>query len=373
MTEKHFTGARKDPKDKRDLIYEDLVLGAPEIDWEKGFDIRDAIGSDIEIKNQGSTSSCVGQGWSYYVWVLQVLEMMKTHGCTLDQLKRLRPDEVDQISAKAIYSQIFLKSGGAYIRSGGKLIADWGSVFGQVVPSYKPGGKLPTETFMRDKTWKVDAVDNIAKILKGKEYRLLKGSDDMDLFAQAIQQNNGVVGGVIGSNGRGWSEERPKPPQKGDKTWGHCIFYGAFGQDDFGKFIATPNSWGNKVKQKWTKGAKPGTGWQKLYADYFTTAHQFNPWTYTDIPNAIEVKPDIDPIPKPKPMTHKYLRLFKTKGTDTIYAIGKDNKRYWITNSYSFNKGKEMGIWGDWTDIKEIPATLVKQFPKGTPISFLNI
>ena len=370
MEERYFTGARKDPLDKRDLVFDKMALGSPKVDWKKGFDIRNILGVDIDIKNQGRSSSCVGQGWSYYVWVLQALEMMKIHGCTIDQLKKLRPKEVEAISAKAIYSQIALSSGGAYIRSGCKLIADWGSVFESVVPSYQ-NGRTPTEAFIKDKKWRTKAISELAKILKGKEYRSLKGSNNMNLFALAIEQNKGVVGGVIGSNGRGWGAERPKPPQKGDKTWGHCIFYGAYGQDDFGKFIATPNSWGVKVKDKWKKGAKPGTGWQKLYADYFNGKHQFNPWTYTDLPNK-KVAPKPKPIPKPKPMTHKYLRLVKTKGTEAVYAIGKDGRRYWIMNPYSLNKGKEMGLWGDWTDVKEIPATLVKKFPKGTPISFLN-
>jgi len=72
----------------------------------------------------------------------------------------------------------------------------------------------------------------------------------MDIFARGILENSGIVGGVRGANGHGWVTERPKPPRKGVKTWGHCIWFGAYGTDEIGRFIATPNSWG---KRQWNK------------------------------------------------------------------------------------------------------------------------
>lgn len=290
---KFSTGAVKAPSDKRDRIYDDHVslCGAIEIDWEKGYDVREELGGDIQIKNQYSSGSCVSQGWSYYIWILQVLEMIKKYGMTLKQLLGNNPLDVQEVSAKAIYSQIFLPNGGAYIYMGGKLVTKWGSVFERLVSSYK-NDKTTDEEFMRDISWLNENISKIAGILKGKEYRVIRAKDNMDLFAQAILQNKGVVGGVSGQNGRGWNTERPKPPESKDKIeWGHCLAFLAFGKDEFGKYIATPNSWGRMDWNKdyiWKSGDKPGSGWQKLYTDYFTNDFQFDPWTYSDLINLEE-------------------------------------------------------------------------------------
>jgi len=282
-------GAIRDPKDERDLSYDKYVMGAKgiEIDWDKGFDIRNVLGGDIKIKNQKDSMSCVGQGVSYYVWVKQIIEMIEKYSLKLPELVDKCQNEVDEVSAKAIYSQIFLKpSGGAYIRSGMKLIIDWGSVFEHNVSSLNNGEKTEEE-FMRDKSWFNEKMNELAKTLKGKEYRVISAANNMDLFAQAIMKNHGVVGGVQGQSGKGWNTENPQSPDS-DNTWGHCIYYGAFGKDELGKFIATPNSWGKMEFNKdyiWKPGDKPGAGWQKLRENYFNNYYQFNPWTYVDKKN----------------------------------------------------------------------------------------
>jgi len=287
---KYSTGAVKAPLDKRDYIYDDHVAlsGAIKIDWDKGYDIREEMGGDIPFKNQFSSSSCVGQGWSYYIWVKQVIEMMNKFDMTLVELWKEHLLEINEISAKAIYSQIYLNNGGAYIYKGGKLAVDWGAVCERVVPSYKGDGST-NEQFMRDKNWLTENISRIAEIFKGKEYKKIVAKDNMDLFAQAILQNDGVVGGVAGQNGRGWNTEFPQPPVKKNKIeWSHCIYYGAFGKDEKGKYIATPNSWGRmdwNKDYKWKSGDKPGSGWQKLYENYFTNDFQFDPWLLVDQPN----------------------------------------------------------------------------------------
>lgn len=286
-----YTGAFPDPEDSRDHIYDEFVAkkGVAAIDWEAGFDIRNVLGTDIDIKDQGPSSSCVGQGWSYYEWVLQIIELLKKYKVTFAQLQELRPAEIDQVSAKANYSQIALPNGGAYIRDGAKLIVDWGALFEADVPSHENGST--SEAFMKDLSWKTPEADSKAKTLKGKEYQTIVAKRNMDLFAQAIMENAGVVSGVNGTSNSGWTSERPKPPAStatpGDK-WGHCLYFGAFGQDKFGKFVATPNSWGKKSwnkNYKWKKGDAPGAGWQKLYLDYFESGNMFNPWTYVDVAN----------------------------------------------------------------------------------------
>jgi len=288
-----------DPLDNRDHSYDAIVAAAAPvtIDWEKGFDIRNVLNDDIHIKCQYASLSCVGQGWSYYIWVKQVIEMMAKYGMDLSQLRVAHKAEVDEVSAKAIYSQIFIAStGGAYIRNGAKLVTNWGSLFEKIVPSINPATNMAEEDFMRDKTWKTEALDSIAKTLQGKEYAVIGAADNMDLFAQAIMENHGVVGGVVGQNGRDWGTENPLPPVDGKPIWRHCIYYGAFGTDDKGRFIATPNSWGNafqKPLRNWKPGDPPGDGWQKLREDYFNTKWQYNPWTYVDRPNQTDMATNV--------------------------------------------------------------------------------
>ena len=279
------TGAIPDPKDERDYSYDMVASAAPVvIDWDKGFDIRNFIGGDINFKNQNQSSSCVGQGTSYYVWVKQIIEMMKKYSMDLDQLRISYPEEIDDASAKAIYSQISLGPGaGAYIRDGVKLLCEWGSVDNDIVPSNKPDGSSD-EDFMRDKSWKTKEMDELAKIFQGKDYRVINACQNMDLFAQAILENHGVVGGVEGANNGTWMSERPQPPIGERSEWAHCLYFGAFGKDENGKFIAFPNSWGNILGKTWFKGAPVGYGWQKIYINYFVDGGRwlFNPWTYTD-------------------------------------------------------------------------------------------
>lgn len=291
VDDQFYTGAQEAPLDQEDYAYDDYVAMAGEvkIDWEKGYDIRNTIGGHIDIKSQESSLSCVGQGWSYYYWVLQVLEMVKKYNLLLEQLREEYPEEVEVLSAKAVYSQIFLPNGGAYISRGGKLVVNWGAVAERLVPSHKEDGSVD-EDFMRDLSWLNDEITKIAEILKGKQYRIIRARDNMDLFARAILENGGVVGGFKGQNGRGWgNSERPKPPTStADVEWLHCVYFGAFGTDEKGKFIATPNSW-NEMSfnrgYRWKPGDPVGKGWQKLYEDYFTRDYQFDPWTYTDLLN----------------------------------------------------------------------------------------
>lgn len=211
--------------------------------------------------NGMAVHNCVGQGWSYYIAILNAIEI----------------GSYNEVSAKAIYSQIALPQGGAYIKSGGKLTVDWGSVMENIVPSYD-NGKSPTENFVKDLSWRSEEINKTAKILQAKEYRVISNKDNMDNFAVAIRDNYGVVGGLRGENNATWSTNEPKPPKV--SSWAHCIYYGKYGIDKLGKYIATPNSWGTRG----TDTLHPD-GWQKLREDYVNGLFQFNPWTLVDKPN----------------------------------------------------------------------------------------
>jgi len=258
---KFNTGCIPDPSDLRDLQYDDMVAGAPEVDWNTGYDVEKDLGLIVNIKDQNGSSSCVGQGWAYYIAILNAFET----------------SFYDETSAKAFYSQIFLPGGGAYIREGGKLSVNWGAVSDLVVSSYD-NHKPPSESFMRDISWKNARIDDIARMLQAKEYRVITAADNMNLFAMAIKNNHGVVGGLNGQNNNSWKTGEPKPPAKVE--WAHCLYFGKFGIDELGKYIATPNSWGKRKKD-----ALHPDGWQKLREDYFKSKFMFNPWTLVDKAN----------------------------------------------------------------------------------------
>jgi len=255
------TGAFDDPPDSRDYPYDAMALGAPAVDWNKGFHILNHIEDEIPFKNQDGSSSCVGQAYSYYGGVKNAIEV----------------GYYDETSAKSIYSYIALNGGGAYLREGAKRFVDYGANLELLVPSYE-NGNPPSERFMTDKSWLTPEIESLAKILQASEYRRIVAAKNMDLFATAIRDNHGVVAGVRGSNNGTWGTYEPKPPT--NPEWGHALYFGAFGIDDNGKYIATPNSWGARKKTK-----NYPDGWQKLREDYFTTGNMFDPWTLTDKPN----------------------------------------------------------------------------------------
>ena len=272
---KHGTGGVPDPVDKRDLEADVILQASDEVDWEKGYDVEKELDITLLFKDQGSTGSCNGQGWAYYIAVLNAIET----------------GVYDEASAKAFYSQIFINqpSGGSYVRDGAKLAVNWGALLEKIVSSYVTfttqdinGTRLitnpPTEEFIRDLSWKTPEMDKLAKNLQAKEYRRINGIRTMDLFAKAIRDNHGVVSGLYGENNGTWRGLEPKPPV--NRKWGHLIYLGKFGTDEKGKYIATPNSWGKR------KGdALHPDGWQKLREDYFKSGNMFSPWTLTDKPN----------------------------------------------------------------------------------------
>lgn len=259
LDNKMGTGAVVDPADSRDLQYGEIALGAAPIDWEKGYDVEKELGIKIKIKNQNGSSSCVGQGWAYQTAVLDAAET----------------GYYSEISAKAFYSQMYLPGGGAYIRDGARLAVNFGALPEMLVPTYD-NGKPPSEEFCRGKEWLNPKTIELAKRLQAKEYRTFGSS--MDILATAIRDNFGAVGGVNGENNGTWSSNEPKPPK--NPTWAHCLYFGKFGKDSLGKFIATPNSWGTRG----TDILHPD-GWQKLREDWFTSGNMFNPWTLVDKPN----------------------------------------------------------------------------------------
>ena len=254
-------GAVPDPIDARDYKYSEVAGAATLSDdeWKKGYDVEKELGFTIPFKNQGGTLSCTGQSGSYYVGVLDKKET----------------GQYNEVSAKGYYSQVFLPDGGAYIRDVIKLTIGWGGIREKIVSSYM-GGNLPTEDFVRDISWKNKEIDKAAGMLKAKEYRTIDNIS-MDSVAMAIRDGCGcIIGLYVGNNGS-WRTNDPTPSTR---TGGHAIYVGKFGVDERGKYIATPNSWGERSAD----GLHPDR-WQKLREDYFNKTFMFSPWVILDAPN----------------------------------------------------------------------------------------
>ncbi len=258
---KYYTGAEPDKLDARDLQYAEIALGACPFDWDAGYDIEKELDITIPFKMQGHSQSCVGQAFSYYAAVLNAVEV----GVYKD------------LSAKAIYSQIFLQNGGAYIRDAANLLVDYGALEEYIVPSYE-NGNPPSECFVRDTSWKTEELKKLASILASKEYRSIIANANMETFATAIRDNYGIVGGVYGDNDGTWSTNEPQPPK--NLLWGHALYFGKAGKDSLGKVYSHTKFLGHQGNR-----FSPHRRWQKLRQNYFQNDFMFNPWTLVDKPN----------------------------------------------------------------------------------------
>lgn len=281
-------GAMLDDVDDRDYPYEPIAAASEPFDWEKGYDIEADLNFELPIKNQWSSLSCVGQAFSYYSAVLNLIET----------------GQYDEQSAKAIYSQIALAGGGAQFRSGAALLVNFGALLESAVKSLKPNGKTD-ESFMIDKSWITPEITRMAKILAAKDYRNVK-SFGMDIFAQAIRDNGGIVAGVIGNNNGTWMSNDPKHPLPStpqNELWQHALYFGKAGTDKLGRFIATPGSWGPRN----TDELHPD-GWQKLREDWFEENGRwlFSPWTLVNKPNNLIIK-------------NKNMAMIKQAGNSAVY------------------------------------------------------
>jgi len=246
-------GAIPDKKDERDFVYEELLGAGEPVDWSKPFNVENKLSKPLKAEHQNGSSSCVGQAWAYYAEVLEDLENKN----------------YTDLSARDIYSRIFNKQGGAYIRDGANCLVKRGVCREELSPSYE-NGKPPTETFMRTVP---SNVEKDALNFKSKSYATLYSSNNIDKLAEIIRDNNGCVSGVYGDN-QGWQSVYPKPPKNND--WGHALYFTAYRKIAGKKQIGFINSWGDN----W---GSCGRGW--LEEEYFGKNLLFSAWTLCDLIN----------------------------------------------------------------------------------------
>jgi hypothetical protein len=250
-------GAIPDIPDDRDFV---IGTNVP-VDWTTPFTLPEPPNED-----QNGSSSCVGQGWSYYHWQLKQKDF-----CRRD-----------------IYAWIFSPGGGAQIRDGGLRIVNYGQETRDNAQDPNPETELGMES-------RIGLDPNKEKINQElNSFILLK---DIDTIANAIKQYNGVVFGVIGSN-EGWQNVAlPEPPLNGEVQWGHCLYlFGYHTHSNGKKCVIAKSSWG-------TAG---NTTTHHITEDYFINngTYVFNPWTL---------------IPKGTTMANQ-AKVVVSKNSPTVYV-----------------------------------------------------
>lgn len=271
-------GGVKDRIDLRDYEWKELGFSTPPFNWKKGFDIEKALsdhlnvtGFKIPAKDQGPSSSCGGQAWSYYA---QVLEAIHT-------------GSFEERSAKYTYAQTYAPGGGSRGRENARVFVTQGVSREKALTSYEDG-KPPSEAFMQrsvDITAEIRADAMLSRSLSYAQLEL-GGVLDIDSVAQAIEANNGVVLGIDGANNGTWKSEFPKPPKASDgRIWRHWVYAGRAKKINGKKYIGILNSWGADNGDR---------GWQWLSEEYFKTnvpiyneKAVWSGWTHIFNPNPV--------------------------------------------------------------------------------------
>lgn len=285
-------GCIERPWDLRNINYSAFFPptgdNADVFDWTVGYDLSKEV--PFIIKNQNGSSSCVGQGWSYYA---EALNYKETGVFT-------------SLSPKFIYSRIALPGGGAYGYRGADMMEQLGIARELSVPSYEDGNVPPGESFM-------NIVDSRPEVMQ--EALTYRGTGhayvahNFDAMAQAIRNQFGMAGGITGSNqGVSLPKGIIRPPLQGEALWGHWIFFVGAMLINGKKYLKFINSW----SEDWGD-----MGFGYIGEDYLPW--MFNSITLIDLPN--------DYI---KPMT-----LVMLDGGKDIWLV-RDGKRSLVYNVSAF-------------------------------------
>lgn len=240
MTEKQIkSGAYQDIYDSRDYKWSEMGKGSTPFDWNIGYDIESVMGLTINPKDQNGSGSCGGQAFSYYGAIKEAL-MTGTY---------------EERSAKFLYAQCYVPSGGSRGRDLCDIAINQGFGRETFTPSYE-NGNPPNEEFMIRSQDITDLARQEAKSTLALSYASVD-SANIDAVAQAIRDNHGCVIGITGENGKGWLTTYPLPATKTD--WRHWVYAGKAKMINGKKHIGIINSWGDIGER----------GWQWVSEDYF--------------------------------------------------------------------------------------------------------
>ncbi len=228
-------------------LFRKKVGRATIFDWNKGYDVRDTIGT-IAIKNQGVNNSCGGQSGSYF----------------LEIQRRLRNIHDGAISAKSVYAPIAFIGGGTTIPYLEDQISIRGAELEASISSYNAYGEPLTESMMIEQSWITPAIKQDMMTRAG--YTPYDCADDIETVANAIQSYGCAIIEVKGQNNGTWLKPMPLPPVGKNGIWHHFLCVIGAKMVDGKKCIIALNSWGTVQ----TNGLPIGdNGVQYISEDYF--------------------------------------------------------------------------------------------------------
>ena len=239
---------KKDPRDYR----LEVAAGAAQLTEE--YSLRDKI---TKIKDQNGSLSCVGQGFSLYAEILNFIET----------------GQKIQLSARDIYSSIFLPAGGAYAADAAKKVCNSGIVPEEMAASYE-NGKPPTEAFMRQRSDIDEADKETGMTYLAKKFVTWK-NNSFEWYRQAIHQGHGCTM-IVKGNDSCWGGADIKVPDLKDCTWSHEIVGIGWRKRNGKDVLEIANSWGTAWGDK-------GFGW--LPKEYIEAGLVVSPITLIDLPN----------------------------------------------------------------------------------------
>lgn len=258
-------GAFKDIEDNRDYQLDEVAAAPIPFDWDTGFDIEDSLRIALNVptfrptvKDQEQSFSCGGQAWAY---LAEILEALKTAS-------------YEPRSAKYVYAQTAVPTGGSRGRDNADIFVNQGVSRETVLPSYPA-----TEAHLTRSQDITDPVRINAKLARSFVYA--QTPINMNSIAMAIRDHGGVILGVDGSNNGTWSSEFPKPPTSTE--WRHWIYFGKAKKIGGIKYIGCLNSWGTDVGV---------SGWQWIEETYLNSGHVWSAWTHVLMP---PITPPVEP------------------------------------------------------------------------------
>lgn len=266
------TGCYPEPQTSSHYQLDHIALASwSPFDWNKGYDIEEELGFLLPVKDQGQSSSCVGQGAATYSFVQNALELKPIYGSQLQSA-------VPELSAKSIYAPIALFTGGAFMGDAFKQIKHVGVNKEEDVPSYVDNQPL-SESDMKDLSWVRSYETLKAQNYQLKEYRFIYERQSIDLIAQTIAECGGCLLGLFMDDLNSWMSPFPNVAQY--RMYSHLGYGGKVKLINGKKYIGFLNSWGLDVGH---------FGWQWLPEEYFTSGMVHSAGAMIDKPNTTWVK-----------------------------------------------------------------------------------